>query len=117
MNINITKILSKNGKKVYYSLEWGKAVGQRISTGIYTYEKPKDQIQKNHNKEALMILETKSSQTILDLQAVNSGYIPQHKIMNNFLDYYSEFVKLNMRKGNRHLFQSLKSDAIKVIAS
>ena len=27
MNINITQRLSKNGKRVYYSLEWGKAVG------------------------------------------------------------------------------------------
>ncbi|HUZ61971.1 MAG TPA: hypothetical protein VMU83_24560 [Hanamia sp.] len=58
MNINITQRLSKNGKSVYYSLEWGKAVGQRISTGIFTYVKPKDQIQRNHNKEALIILET-----------------------------------------------------------
>ena len=84
-------------------------MGQRISTGIYTYIKPKDQIQKNQNKEALMILENKRSQMILDRHAVNSGYIPRHKIMNNFLDYYSEYVKLNMRKGNRHLIQSLKS--------
>ena len=46
---------------------------------------------------------------ILDRQAINSGYIPQYKIKNNFLDYYADFVKLNMRKGNRHLSQSLNS--------
>lgn len=40
---------------------------------------------------------------VLDCQAINFGYIPQYKIMNNFLDYYSEYVKSNMRKGNRHL--------------
>src|SRR5665213_542974 len=109
MNIIITQRLSKNGQKLYYSLEWGKAAGQRISTGIYSYVKPKDQIQRNHNKEALMILETKRSQMILDGQSINTGYIPQHKIMNNFLDNYSDYVKSNMRKGNRHLVQSLKS--------
>jgi len=108
MNINITKRLSRNGSKIYYSLEWGKSVGQRVSTGIFSYVKPKNQIQKNHNKEALMILENKRSQMVLDRQAVNSGYIPQYKIMNNFLDYYSEYVKSNRSKGNRHLIQSLK---------
>lgn len=49
------------------------------------------------------VLETKRSQMILD------DYIPQHKIMNNFLNYYSDYVRSNMRKGNRHLVQSLKS--------
>ncbi len=109
MNINVTQRFSRNKLKIYYSLEWGKVSGQRRSTGVFTYVKPKDQIQRNHNKEAVMILEAKRSQMILDRQAISSGYIPQHKIKNNFLDYYGEFVKLNSRKGNRHLSQSLNS--------
>lgn len=109
MNINITQRKSKDQQKVYYTFEWGRAGGQRMSTGVFTYLKPKDQIQRNHNKEALLILEFKRSQMVLDRQAINSGYIPQHKIKNNFLDYYADFVKLNMRNGNRHLSQSLNS--------
>jgi len=107
MNINVTQRQSRNKQKIYYNLEWGKGAGQRISTGVFTYTKPKDHIQKNHNKEALIILEMKRSQMILDHQAISSGYIPQHKIKGNFLDYYEEFVRLNSRKGNRHLSQSL----------
>lgn len=109
MNIKITQRLSRNKQKIYYSLEWGKDEGQRVSTGIYTYAKPKDQLQKNHNKEAHLILENKQSQMILDRQAINSGYIPQHKIKSNFLDYYQDYVKLNSPKGNRHLRQSFIS--------
>lgn len=109
MNINVTQRCSRNKLKVYYTLEWGKAAGQRMSTGIFTFLRPKDQIQKNHNKEALAILESKRSQMILDQQAISSGYIPQHKIKSNFLEYYEEFVKLNSRKGNRHLSQSFNS--------
>ena len=48
MNINVTQRLSRNKQKIYYNLEWGKSAGQRMSTGIFTYVKPKDQIQKNH---------------------------------------------------------------------
>src|SRR5687768_15040621 len=107
MSVIITSKTSNNKEKKWYYLEWGKAAGQRMSTGVFTYSKPKDQLQRNHNKEALTILETKRSQMILDNQAINSGYIPQHKIKNNFLDYYSEFVKANSRACNRHLQNSL----------
>ena len=103
MSVIIAKKTSRNKRKYWYYFEWGKLAGQRISTGIFTYTKPKDQIQKNHNKEALTILESKRSQMILDNQALNSSYVPQHRIKNNFLDYYSEFVKLNSRIANRHL--------------
>ena len=48
---------------------------------------PKNQLEKNHNNEAIAILNAKKSQMILDGQAVNSGYIPDHKIKGNFLDY------------------------------
>ena len=72
---------------------------------FYLYE-PKDKIQKNHNKEALAILETKRSQMILDSQAITTGYIPKYKIKSNFLDYYAEYVRLNPSIGNRHLASS-----------
>jgi len=47
-------------------------------------------IQKNFNKEALAILQTKKSQMILEGQAINTGHIPQHKVKSNFLDYYED---------------------------
>ena len=109
MNINISSKPSSNNKKIWYYLEWGKKSGQRKATGIFTWVKPKDQIEKNHNKEALAILETKRSQLVLDGQAINSGYTPQHKIKTNFLDYYSEYIKINRKAGNRHLETSLSA--------
>ena len=81
--------------------------GQRKSTGIFTWLKPKNQLEKKHNKEALAILENKRSQMVLDGQAINSGYTPQHKIKTNFLDYYSDYIKANRKAGNRHLETSL----------
>ena len=44
---------------------------------------------------------------ILDMQSIANGYIPQHKLKKNFLEYYAEFVQKNSRKGNRHLASSL----------
>ena len=44
----------------------------------------------------------------MEQQAIGSAFIPTHKFKANFLDYYEEYVKLNSRKGNRHLKNSLK---------
>lgn len=107
MSIIISKTLSRDKQKTWYSFEWGKGKGQRVASGIFTYTKPKDQLQKNHNKEALQILETKRSHLIIDKQSTATSYIPQHKIKSNFIEYYAEFVKENSRSGNRHLLNSL----------
>jgi integrase/recombinase XerD len=109
MNIMILERQSTDKAKTFYTLEWGRKAGQRVATGIFTYTKPKDQIQRNHNKEALTILETKRSQMVIEMQAINTGHIPQHKIKYNFLDFYAEFVKANARVGNRSLGCSLSA--------
>jgi integrase len=107
MTIIVTPRPTRNGQKIFYTFEWGKEVGQRQATGIFTYAKPKDQLQRNHNKEALAILETKKSELTLERQAIGSRHIPTHKFKTNFLEYYEEFVKNNRRAGNRHLEGSL----------
>jgi hypothetical protein len=57
MTINIVKRPSTDKKKVRYSFEWGRGQGERIKTSVFTYVKPQNQVEKNHNKEALAILE------------------------------------------------------------
>ena len=47
MNIVIKKRQSEAKDKIYYYFEWGRSSGQRKATGIYTYTKPKDQLEKN----------------------------------------------------------------------
>lgn len=103
MTINVTPRPTRNGKKIYYTLEWGKGPGERKATGVFTYTKPKDQVQKNHNKEALALLELKQSQLTLERQAIGTGIMPSHKFKANFLDYFSEYVENNKQYGNRHL--------------
>jgi integrase len=56
----------------------------------------------------LAVIELKKSQLTIEMQAVGTGFIPKHKFKANFIDYFEEYVKLNRRKGNRHLENSLK---------
>ncbi len=94
---------SATGKKTYYCFIWGHAASEKMSAGIFTYTKPKTQIEKNHNKEALAMLEIKKSQLVIDRQSVGTGFMPTHQYKNNFIDFYDDFVEKNVRKGKRHL--------------
>lgn len=105
--MNIIERLNEKGDKITFYYDYGRGPGQRPSTGIFIYKKPKNQIEKNHNKEALALLETKKSQQIIEQQAIGSAFIPTHKFKANFFDYYEEYAKLNQRKGNRHIQSSL----------
>lgn len=106
--MNFIKRPGKNGDKITFYYDYGREPGQRPSTGIFIYTHPKNQEQKNHNKEALKLQEVKKSQLTIEQQTVGSAFIPGHKFKANFLDYYKEYVKQNARKGNRHLKNSLQ---------
>lgn len=105
--MNICERLSSDGKKIYYSIEWGRKAGERVGTGLFTYSQPKGLAEKEHNKQAFMLLETKRSQLILEQQSIGTGFIPAHKYKSNFLDFYADYVKDNARPKNRHLRNSL----------
>jgi integrase len=104
--MNIEERKNRKGDKVYFYFANGRKSGERMATGIFIHNHPKNQVEKNHNKEALILLDTKKSELQLEQQAIGTGFIPSHKFKTNFLDYYAEFVKNNVRRGNRHLQNS-----------
>src|SRR5215213_10227083 len=101
--MNILKRPNRKGDKLVFYYDFGRGAGQRPSTGIFIYKNPKDQTQKNHNKQALALLEIKKSQITIEQQATGSAFIPQHKFKCNFIEYFEEYIRLNKRDGNRHL--------------
>jgi integrase len=105
--MNIGERVSEKGDKIYYYYDLGRGKGQRPSVGLFSYVKPKNAAEKQHNIETRALLAIKKGQAILDQQAIGTGYIPEHKFKANFLDYYEGYVEANARKGNRHLANSL----------
>lgn len=106
--MNFLKIPNKKGDKIIFYHDFGRGPGQRPTTGIFIYNKPKNQIEKNHNKEALALIELKKSQLIIERQAVGTGFIPKHKFKANFLEFYEEYVADHKSDDNRHLPCSLR---------
>src|SRR5450631_3508304 len=105
--MTIVQRKNSKGDKAYLSIAYGREAGERMATGIFIYTHPSNQVEKNHNKEALLLAETKKSEMMLERQATGTGFIPSHKFKANFLDYYQEFIQFNRRVGNRHLANSL----------
>ncbi|WP_143306487.1 site-specific integrase [Chitinophaga vietnamensis] len=105
--MNFLERLNQKGDKIYYYYDLGREKGQRPSTGIFTYVKPKTAEQRMHNAETFKLLEVKKSQAILEKQAIGTPFIPKHKFKENFLDYYADYVKKNKKDNNKHLYYSL----------
>src|SRR5450432_3947239 len=101
--MNIGERLNRKGDKINFYYDCGREPGQRPSTGVWIYAHPKTQTERNHNKQALALLEVKKSQMTIDEQATGSGFIPMHKFKINFLEYYQEYLDANKRKDSRHL--------------
>jgi hypothetical protein len=69
--MNILERPSKDGERIIFYFNYGeRGPGQRPSSGIFIYTHPKDQIEKNYNKQALILIETKKSQLTLEQQAI-----------------------------------------------
>lgn len=105
--MNFIGLKNRKGDKIYYYYDLGRGKGQRPAMGIFTYVNPKTQIERNHNKETKDLLEVKKGQSILEKQAIGTPYIPKHKLNENFLDYYAEYVRKNKKDNNKHLYYSL----------
>jgi hypothetical protein len=100
--MNIGERLNRKGDKTNFYYDYGRGPGQRPSTGVFIYTHPKNQTEKNYNKQALALLEVKKSEMTIDQQATGSGFIPTHKFKSNFLDYYEEYLEMNPRGNGVH---------------
>ncbi|PUZ21627.1 Phage integrase SAM-like domain-containing protein [Chitinophaga costaii] len=105
--MNIGSYVNPRGDKRIYFYSLGKGKGQRKALGMFTYIKPQNQAEKNHNKEILKLLAVKKSEAIMEFQSIGTGYIPTHKFRSNFYEYYADYIVVNKKRGNRHFANSL----------
>lgn len=66
--MNFLERLNKKGDKITFYYDFGRDKGQRPSTGIFIYAKPKTALEKAHNKEARAILKVKAAEAIIENQ-------------------------------------------------
>jgi hypothetical protein len=125
LRISKGKISSENQKKGKIQknslyLEWHLGKGQKREYDflkLYLYDKPKTNLEKEHNKETLRLAETIRAKKILDLQSTSHGFASTVRSKVGFLVYFKQIVDKKFdstgNHGNwlstyRHLYDFLK---------
>src|SRR6476620_11120966 len=72
----------KPGDKVRY--EW---------LNLQLYENPKTNLEKDHNKETMLLAESIKAKKLIDFQTTSSGFISNIKSKISFPDYFKKLVE------------------------
>lgn len=112
MKISLRKRLSKKTGKVTLYLELYKGYVKQPDGKIkhnreyeyldyFLYNKPKNQTEKQHNKEHLKSAEAVKAQKLLEIQNGTYGFNNTHKLNTNFIDYFKKLTEERLQsKGN-----------------
>ncbi|MBK0403877.1 site-specific integrase [Adhaeribacter sp. BT258] len=60
-----------------------------IYTGLFLYAKPKNQLEREHNKETKALAESIRAQRLLEVQAGQYGFIEEKAVEVNLIEYYT----------------------------
>ncbi len=67
---------------------------------LYLYEKPKNQLQKDHNKETLHLAESIRAKRILEAQSSRFGFRSSAMSKTSFLDYFKKLANIRREDSN-----------------
>src|SRR4051812_36045893 len=84
------------GKKLMSSLYLAfQAPKQKVTyewLNLQVFEKPKTNLEKEHNKETMQLAETIKAKRLLDVQSAQNGFISPVKGKISFLEYFKKMV-------------------------
>jgi integrase len=93
------KKISKNRKSLYLDYyppiidkKTGKST-RREFLRMYIFEKPRNPVDKQHNKEVKVLAENIRAQRQIDIQKSTFGFIPSTKSKYDFIEYFSDIVR------------------------
>ena len=69
---------------------------------LYVFETPKTNLEKDHNKETMLLAESVRAKRVLDFQSVPNGFVNNKRGKISFLDYFWKLTenKINGSDGN-----------------
>ncbi|MFV0388103.1 MAG: tyrosine-type recombinase/integrase [Pyrinomonadaceae bacterium] len=76
---------------------------------LYVYERPRDENQREHNKETKMLADSIRSQRQLDVQSGYYGFLQARNSSKNFISFFESFIetKRNTSKSNQDSYRSI----------
>jgi integrase len=97
----------KKGKsrKISLYLAYHFSAGQKREyefLDLYLYEKPKNGLEKDHNKETLQLAETIRAQKIIDSQTTAHGFVSSVRSKIGFLSYFKKLTEKRFDSDGNH---------------
>lgn len=101
MAVQLRKKALSNGKiSLYLDLYNGEQRKYEFLK-LYLYKRPKDVLEKDHNKEVQKTAENIRAKRELEMGAEENGVSPSTKIKANFLAYYEQYLNAYTKKDGR----------------
>ncbi|RIV27493.1 hypothetical protein DYU11_04085 [Fibrisoma montanum] len=101
MAVALRKKLLSNGKHSLY-LDIYTEEGRKYEfLKLYLYKRPKDELEKQHNKETQKTAETIRAKRELAIGAAQNGEAPAYRSKVNFLNFFQQYIKSYTKKDVR----------------
>lgn len=108
MSITLRKKAIKNGRHSLYLDYYLEGERKYEFLRQYIFTKPKDDLEKQHNKEAKKLAESIRSKREIEMNQAEHGFAPKTAKNINFLTYYDRFVETYPKKDKRLAHASLQ---------
>ena len=108
MAIKLRKKTLSTGKLSLYLDNWDGEQRQYEFLKLYLYPRPKDPLEKEHNRETLKTAENIRAKRELLAASDENGITPAFKKKVNFFEYFEEYIKGYTKKDVRMFGYSLK---------
>lgn len=79
---------------------------RRDHLSLYVYEKPKNDTERDHNKETRILAESVRSKRQLDLQAGVFGFVYERNKRKDFLDYFRSLTEAKRRASSKSNYET-----------
>lgn len=76
---------------------------------LYIYDRPKSDLQREHNKETKMLGESIRSQRQLDIQSGYYGFLSARNSQRNFVDFFDSFAEIKRQTTSQSNYESYVS--------
>jgi integrase/recombinase XerD len=108
MSITLRKKPLSDGRLSLYLDVYTEAGRKKEFLKLYLFKRPKDELERQHNKDTLQLAQNIRSKRDLQISSQEHGFEPAFKKKVNFLEYYEEYVHKYSKKNLRTVQGSLR---------
>ncbi|GJM29227.1 MAG: transposase [Cyclobacteriaceae bacterium] len=111
MNVRLKTKILKNNRLSYYLQYYDPGTGKRHKEylGLYLVDKPRNEFDRNHNKETKALAQKVHSKKLLEFQEGRFGFRSKEKLKITFLGYFESIMEKKKKSSSGSNYSNWKS--------